>query len=55
MLNQINFFQVYKRNPKTLLPISTGRKWKDSKSRVFEEKVKQIKQRAEFINKKLTA
>lgn len=53
IIHDLKFYQVYKRNSKTLLPISTGRIWEDSKSKQFLKREREIKERADRINQKL--
>ena len=54
-LEDIIFYQVYKRPKRRPKIKKKGRKWEVTKSTHFLERVKIIKQRAEVINEKLNS
>jgi hypothetical protein len=52
-LSNIVFYQVYKRPPRKKKKLPKGRKWEVTKTKIFLDKVKVIRMRAEEINRKL--
>ncbi len=52
-LEEIQFYQVYKRPKRRPKVKKKGRKWEVTKSTHFLDRVKIIKERAEKINEKL--